>query len=333
MKFVWNKTVAVLLGLFLVSGGQGGAVVVAGANGGGNNTNNTSRAQMESATGTVFNAYENVVRYAGGSAVYLGYNPSTFDVWLITARHNTNPTGNITLDGKSYTFQERVTTADGDDSLGDLELLRYKRTDNAVPSLPAVQLSSTTAPSNATMALIGLGQNRVENAATNANVSDASSVGTGLQGYNWTSTIKRWGLNTMDSEFPDLLESGIPTMGRTGTYEVGGVNSVGFTMDFDRPANGQWLTSNEAIGSPGDSGGGVFYFNGSGWELNGLISVINASGSQNANTSAFGNLTIATDIATYRSALLGNTGILVPEPSTALLVLFGSLTLLRRKRS
>lgn len=81
-------------------------------------------------------------------------------------------------------------------------------------------------------------------------------------------------------------------------------------------------------------GGGIFIYNGSQWILSGLMSAVAGYSGQDANTSAFGNLTMITDISTYRSAIdaaIGGT--LIPEPSLAtLLASIGTLAMLRRRR-
>ena len=83
-------------------------------------------------------------------------------------------------------------------------------------------------------------------------------------------------------------------------------NNASFMMDFTSPLTpgpaGQ--TSDEAQAAPGDSGGGVFYKNSSGWELSGMIYAIDTLPSQPGNTAVYGDTTYAADIATYRSQIL-----------------------------
>jgi hypothetical protein len=332
-----KKSVALIALSTAFSAFPASAVIVAGASGGGNTANNTTRSQLESELATSFPAYENVVRYSDASGIYLGYNPATRDVWVLTARHITTGVGvgsagsTITIDGLVY---DRVA-----DSLpgGDVRLVQYRRSDGAVPSLPAVSLSSTVPLANASLVVVGFGQNRVENAATAPNSSDAASIavtGGTTPGYNWSgSSIKRWGTNNIEAEFLNGLEVGTPVSGTTGTFSIGGVDSVGFMTDFDQPGNGQWLSSNEAQGSLGDSGGSAFYFDGTRWVLGGLFSAVASFGGQTGNTSAFGNLSLITDVSAYSPAIQSTIGItLVPEPSVSLLALLSSVALFRRRR-
>jgi hypothetical protein len=104
--------------------------------------------------------------------------------------------------------------------------------------------------------------------------------------------------------------------------------------DFDKPTGGQWLASNEAQGSLGDSGGSAFYNSGGQWYLSGIFTAVTGLVGQDSQTSAFGNLSLLTDVASYSSsitsALSGVT--LIPEPSTVLLMAIGALALLRRNR-
>jgi hypothetical protein len=302
------------------------AVIVAGASGGGNTINNTTRAQMEGELGTFFPAYDNVIQYSDASGIYLGHNAATRDVWVLTARHITGSAAAITIDGQAYNFGAEFFPG------GDLRLVRYSRLDGAVPSLPAVQISSTVPVASTALVVVGYGQNRTQNATTNANISDAVSVVVGT-GYNWTGPrIKRWGTNEIEGEFLNSLEVGSPVSGTTGTFNIG-VNSVGFMTDFDQPGTGEWLSSNEAQGSLGDSGGSAFYFNGSEWVLTGIYSAVSGFAGQAGNTAAFGNLSILTDVASYNptiQSLIGTS--LIPEPTSSLLVMISSLTLLVRRR-
>ena len=304
--------------LFLNQAAQ--CVIVAGASGGGDNTNNTTRAQLESELSTFFPAYENVISYSDASGVYLGYDPATKDVWVLTARHVSVGGSTIVIDGLTY---DRQPDGDGFGYLvgGDLRLVRYNRPDQAVPSLPAVKMTTAIPTGGTSLVMIGNGQNRVENGTVNTGTSDAVSLTIGT-GYHWSGThIERWGTNVIDFEFPDSLESTGPIAGPLGTFNMGAYSTVAFNTDFDQPGAGQWLISNEAQGSLGDSGGGAFYFDGTQWVLAGIFSSVTSFSGQDADSSAFGNRTLITDVFTYRSgietALNGAT--LVPEPTPAAL--------------
>ncbi|NJM38076.1 MAG: hypothetical protein HC845_09595 [Akkermansiaceae bacterium] len=242
------------------------AVIVAGGSGGGNNTNNTTGAQLESELSTVFPIYDNVVQYSDASGVYLGYDAVTRDVWVLTARHINASTAPITIGGQSYNFGAEFLPG------GDLRLVRYSRTDGAVPSLPAVSLATTVPAASTSLVTIGYGQDRLQNGATSANSPDSTSITVTagmVQGYNWDAPqTKRWGTNNIEAEFLNALEvPPAPVTGTTGTFSINGVDSIGFMTDFDQPGANQWLSSNESQGSLGDSGGGAFYLSGGQWVL------------------------------------------------------------------
>ncbi len=312
------------------------AVIVAGASGGSNTTNNTTQAQFVSEYGISFPIYDNVVQYSDASGIYLGHNASTKDVWVLTARHittNGSAGSTIVIDGLTYNRQAEGIDGYGVQVGGDLRLVRYKRLDLAVPSLQAVAISTTVPVALTQLMMVGYGQNRTEFATGDASTSDATSTTVGT-GYHWSGTnLKRWGINHIEAEFLNALEVPTAVTGTTGTFSMG-YNTIGYMTDFDEPVSGQWLDSNEAQGSLGDSGGSAFYYSGGQWYLSGIFSSIATFGGQAGNTSAFGNLSLLTDVASYSSSI--NTALsgvtLVPEPSTVWLMAFGAMALLRRKR-
>ena len=312
------------------------AVIVAGASGG-NTTNNTTQSQFESEYGISFPIYDNVIQYSDASGVYLGYNASTKDVWVLTARHvttNVSAGSTVVIDGLTYNRQAAGLDGYGVQVGGDLRLVRYNRVDLSVPSLPAIAISTTVPVAGTGLLMIGYGQNRTEASTVNANLSDATSTAVGT-GYHWSGTnIKRWGVNQIEAEFLNVLEVSTAVTGTTGTFSLGSYNTIGYMTDFDQPGSGQWLDSNEAQGSLGDSGGSAFHYSGGQWYLSGIFSSVAGFVGQAGSTSAFGNLSLLTDVASYSSsidtALSGVT--LVPEPSTVLLMAVGALAMLRRQR-
>lgn len=314
------------------------AVIVAGASGGGNTANNTTAAQFQSEYGLALPIYENVVRYSDASGIYLGYNAATKDVWVLTARHISSSAsqGNtISIDGLTYNRQPEGGDGFGQLPGGDLRLVRYNRPDLAVPTLPAINISTTVPTAATELLMVGYGQNRTQNATTNAFISDAVSVTVGT-GYDWSgTTMKRWGTNQIEGEFLDALET-VPVAGTTGTFSLGPYSTTGYMTDFDQPGIGQWLNSNEAQGSLGDSGGSAFYYSGGQWFLSGIFTAVVGFDGQKGNTAAFGNLSLLTDVATYSSAIdtaLGGVT-LVPEPkSAALACVAGLLIVSQRRRS
>jgi hypothetical protein len=317
------------------------AVIVAGASGGGNTTNNTTEAQFQSEYGISFPTYENVIRYSNASGIYLGYDAATKDVWVLTARHITSSAtpgegDTVTIAGLVYNRQPNGVDGFGLLPGGDLRLVRYKREDLAVPTLPAVNVSTSIPVAATGLFMAGYGQNRTQNATLDGTTSDAVSVTVGT-GYNWSGTnIKRWGVNQIEAEFLDGLESTVPVTGTTGTFSMGSYDTIGYMTDFDQPGSGQWMNSNEAQGSRGDSGGGSYYYSGGQWYLSGIFAAVVGFDGQAANTSAFGNLSLLTDVASYSGSISSSLGdvTLVPEPASyAILLLAGVVIFARRRRS
>jgi len=313
------------------------AVIVAGASGGGNTTSHTTQAQFENIYSIPLPVYNNVISYAGASGIYLGYNATTHDVWVLTARHigsDVTQGATVTIGGLTYNRQPEGSGGFGLLPGGDLRLVRYQRPDLAVPTLPAVNISTSIPTAGTALLMVGYGQNRTEIAATVASIPDATSVSVGT-GYHWTGpNIKRWGTNQIEAEFYDGFESIGPISGPKGTFSMGTYNTVGYMTDFDQPASNQWLTSDEAQGSVGDSGGSAFYYSGSGWVLSGIFTAVAGFSGQAANTSAFGNVSLLTDVASYSTAINSALGgiTLVPEPEISMLFLLASGALFTRRR-
>lgn len=312
------------------------AVIVAGASGGGNTANNTTAAHYQSETGISVPMYENVIRYSDASGIYLGYNAATKDVWVLTARHvSSSPTqGNtVTIDGLVYNRQPNGVDGFGLLPGGDLRLVRYNRVDLAVPTLPAVNISTSIPTAGTELFMVGFGQNRTQNASTSSTTSDAVSVTVGT-GYNWSgTTIKRWGTNQIEAEFLDALET-VPVAGTTGTFSLGPYSTIGYMTDFDQPGTGQWLNSNEAQASLGDSGGSAFYYSGGQWYLSGIFTAVAGFSGQAGSTAAFGNLSLLTDVASYSGAISTALGgvTLIPEPGSCMLALLAGVMIISSRR-
>jgi secreted trypsin-like serine protease len=105
------------------------------------------------------------------------------------------------------------------------------------------------------------------------------------------------------------------------------VFSVNFSQTFQ--------TANEGQAATGDSGGAIFFKNGTTWELAGMIDAIGTLTDQPGSTAVYGDFTNAADIATYRSQIVSVSNVPEPGPS-ALLVLGGGAiffaALKKRKR-
>ena len=118
----------------------------------------------------------------------------------------------------------------------------------------------------------------------------------------------RWGDNT--------LEKNLVPLGYTFNVNSGFGMVTSIKMDFDN-------ISGQAQGAAGDSGGGVFYKNGTTWELLGIMNSTDSFDGQPGNTAVYGNATYAANIPTYRAQILA----VIPEPSISLLTLGGAATL------
>jgi hypothetical protein len=209
-----------------------------------------------------------------GGGTYLGAG------WVLTATH-VGP-GTVNFGGSNFawdgTTAVRLTNSTG--SSNDLYMFKLK----TLPPLPRMPLTTTTPAASSQVDMLGFGY---------ISGSAETSFGPGLLGFSWSSTtVKSWGNNKV--------------AGGTTSIDVGEGPVTCFTMDFSATSQ----TSDEAQASNGDSGGGVFFKSGSTWELAGMLLYISELQNQPANTSLFGDVTYAANIATYYpqiEALLTNT--------------------------
>ena len=289
-----------LLVLLLPAVTDARAAVVAGANGGGNTSNNTTAAQMAAQLGlgdTSF--YDNVLPYSDAGSVYLGWANTVAGprAYLLSAMH-INLSNTMLINAVSYSVTRQSIAG------SDLALLTLSNANGIMPPLPVVSLATTTPSIGTNIIMAGFGRQRVQDATTNALTSDAVPVTDGT-GYTTTSTtLLRWGTNRV-----------------AGTQTVGSTETI--STVFSQPNPGDWLATSEAQAVLGDSGGGLFAFDGT---LLGIVSAI--SGTDPTKTqAAFGQATFFSDIATYKDTIdtaIGYT--LVPEPSTTALLFFGAGT-------
>ena len=262
-----------------------------------------------------------------GSGVYLGgFNHNgSYSHWVLTAPHIGD--GNFTsftIGGSSYNavpnslVQIRNPTSTPDDPFGLQTLSTY--TDLAVfqimvgttNNLPTARMSiSSTAPALGSEVLgIGWGRNRqaTQTAWNSSWSAEVSLCGTNAAYLGWkygTGQTKRWGKNRVEN---------IPLTAITNHLGGGDYRSVKvITTDFDesgvtRGSYGAVLDEFQA--APGDSGGGLFYKNGSAWELAGIFTTIGRFRDQPNNSVVFGNETYTANLSLYRANILA----VVPEP-------------------
>jgi hypothetical protein len=264
--------------------------------------------------------YNNVLPYSDATAVYLGWaqtdtGPRAF---LLSAMHITL-SSTMLINAVSYSVTRESIAG------SDLALLTLSNVDGIMPPLPVMNLAGSTPAVGTDVIMAGFGRDRVQAATTDANVSDAVAVTDGTGYTTTTPHVMRWGTNRTVRFNP----TGSPSP--TGTVTVAGRPTTAFVVNFDQPADGGWLTSNEAQAVLGDSGGGVFGFDGT---LSGIIIAVSGS---DVTDAAFGEKTFFADVATYSTEIDSAIGYtLVPEPSTTALLLVGAgvaaLFAFRRRR-
>jgi hypothetical protein len=260
-------------------------------------------------TNTAF--YDNVLPYSDAGSVYLGWATTSSGprAYLLSAMHITL-SNTMLINAVSYSVTRQSISG------SDLALLTLANVDGIMPSLPVVNLATSTPSIGTSVIMAGFGRNRVQAATTNSSVSDAITLTNGT-GYTTTSPqVQRWGTNATaraDSFGPPSA---------TIIIALGASNTTAIATQFDTPAADAWLSTSEAQAVLGDSGGGVFTTNGT---LAGIVATVSDDGLE----AVFTDKTFFTDIATYKTAVdtaIGYT--LVPEPSTSALLLLGAGTAL-----
>jgi hypothetical protein len=226
---------------------------------------------------------------ADSSVTYLG------DKWFITAHHVKyfdSPTG-VVVNGSSYAIDasswERITNSTGAYAGQDADLTVFQITKQ--PDILPLRIRSDRIPFSADVVMIGNGRNRSANLTYwTTNWVATNAVSGVYSGYVWaTGSSLRWGENQVSSRDPF-------DDGSFNGEEFG--KQYGFQTTFDADGG-----SNECQAIRYDSGGGVFYKNGSEWELAGIMLSTSGYPDQGVTRAVYGNSTYIADISYYRSQI------------------------------
>tara|TARA_B100000965_G_scaffold396553_1_gene411656 strand:+ start:614 stop:1621 length:1008 start_codon:yes stop_codon:yes gene_type:complete len=225
--------------------------------------------------------FDNVGNMNGkaGTGLYMGSG------WVLTANHV--GAGDVVFGGVTYSEDTGTTPVRINDTT---DILLFKILNP--PELFSLDISAARPSGGDEVFMMGFGRGREADIVYwDASWNELpSSVGATYSGYEWVpgGFVGRWGNNEIT--------------GNTNTTVLG---TEQMQIDFDSSGE-TW----EAMGSTGDSGGAVFYKNGSDWELAGMMSSISTISGQPSNTSVFGNATFAADLSVYRDDILT----VIPEP-------------------
>lgn len=291
------------------------AVIIPGSNGA--NQTNSSPSHLSSLA-PQFSYYDNIIGIGGGTGIYLGESSDRTVGYVLTADH-LGSTTTIDVNGSRYNVQsgKQLGTSDlklytiGKDALGSL------------PSLPSVDYSSLGRTVDEDALMFGRGT-RTQDTFNDPNNNDMVSQ-SGFDVYNWgpASSSISFGTNKV-SNIPIYLGPGSTAEWTTPN----GYQDTNFFLNFDDPGNGNYSSSWEGIASSGDSGGPVFIKELDGWKLAGITSYQMSKGTQPGSTSSFGNSTGVVDLSQHYSILPSLYPNTVPEPSSTLLLIIGTGTLL-----
>ena len=218
--------------------------------------------------------WANVGRIGGGaSGVYLGGG------WVLTASHV--GVGSIALAGSVYAPDGKalqLTNSDG--TLTDLIMFHL----SANPPLPSIPLVTSTPAAFSQIDLVGYGF-----------IAGSTQTSIGLYtGFYWSSQqFKSWGNNKVN-------------LGGVSTINIGYGNLYVFATDFTSPSTlgPTAQSSDEAQVATGDSGGGAFVKDASGWQLAGVLDAEVTQANQPGGTSIYGDGTDIADLATYRGEIV-----------------------------
>jgi autotransporter-associated beta strand protein len=276
-----------VIGLFILLATPLRAVIIKGGNGG-NGADSLNITAPTDLTGDP--GWDNVGLCPYGSGVYLGSG------WVLTAWHTHafavqySIPQTATIKGHQYsaTGTGYRLNDPGTGQPADLYLFQIDETQQS-PNLASVAISDTALSSGAALRAIGCGLDR----ATGTTPTQWDSLWrTPPQGpvthsgfYHATTESKRWGDNAVTGTAFQL------------DYFYGPTHW--FYTTFDQGAG-----DNEFQAANHDSGGGVFYKNGSYWQLAGILDAANYLIGASQSAAVFGDNTFSADLSWYRSQIV-----------------------------
>jgi hypothetical protein len=230
----------------------------------------------------------------GATGVYLGSFGGV--PWALTAAHV--GAGTLQLDSGSFAAAgAAVVIRNPDGSATDLAAFPL----TTAPLLPNLSLAGTAPAANSTVLLMGTGSREtgalrywsVAVDPTGPGSADTwtelpNATGANRAGHTLGAGGKRWGEALYTSTFD---------------YTLGSATQTGVATRLEAIVG-----SSQAAG--GDSGGAIFFHNGTSWGLLGIISAVGTLENQPANTAVTFNQTLGVSIPEYRTALLAA----IPEP-------------------
>lgn len=264
--------------------------------------------------------FNNVGAIGSASAIYLG------DGWVLSANHVAGALpASVNFGGISYLTQagsfhrlENPAYSPTLSLLTDIVMFRL----SAPPALPGVDISTATPTVGSQVMMIGNGSTQAGPATfwdrteimgdDNDTWVETTEALSNIAGYQTTGIHEiRWGENVVNAgDF---------------TANTGNGDVISFSTQFDAAG-----LTHEAQAVSGDSGGAVFSYNGSTWELSGMMYAVSTYETQpgGTNSAVFGVETAIADLSYYRTQILT----IIPEPSAAALAMLGGLVLVRRRR-